>query len=137
MADQMFQILSTCKGGGYRYCRTRPLHPRRNSKGLYPLHRVIAENNAGRLLQPDEDVHHIDGNKENNAPGNLEVLTKSEHAKRHNPDVFIAVPCGNCGVAIQDRRWRLMSKIKRNASGQVFCSQKCVRAARVMRRAAG
>jgi hypothetical protein len=81
----LFRILSTCKGGGYRYCRTEPPHPKRNAKGLYPLHRVLAENKIGRLLRDDEDVHHRDGNKLNDDTENLEVVTHASHAAAHVP----------------------------------------------------
>jgi hypothetical protein len=30
------------------------------------------------------DIHHIDGNKSNNAPGNLEALNRQEHAMHTN-----------------------------------------------------
>ena len=79
----MFKIISTCKGGGYRYCRTKPEHPKRNANGLYPLHRVIMENSIGRSLSSSEHVHHIDGNKNNNNAENLEIKTASEHAAYH------------------------------------------------------
>lgn len=46
-------------------------------------HRVIAEQKLGRKLKPGEIVHHIDGNKRNNDPENLEVMTQSEHIKKH------------------------------------------------------
>lgn len=46
-------------------------------------HRIVAEQNLGRPLQPGEVVHHIDGNKRNNHPGNLQVMTQSEHARIH------------------------------------------------------
>lgn len=32
---------------------------------------------------PDADVHHRDEQKDNNDPGNLEVLSKAEHAREH------------------------------------------------------
>lgn len=48
-----------------------------------PEHRRIARLKIGRDLQPDEVVHHIDGNKQNNKPSNLQVMTRSEHNKLH------------------------------------------------------
>lgn len=46
-------------------------------------HRVVAEEKIGRALLPGEIVHHIDGNKHNNHPDNLQVMTQSEHARLH------------------------------------------------------
>ena len=47
------------------------------------LHRIIAEWGMGRRLRSDEAVHHIDKNKQNNEPKNLQVMTKSDHARLH------------------------------------------------------
>jgi DNA-binding NarL/FixJ family response regulator len=47
------------------------------------LHRVIAEQKLGRPLGTDEVVHHIDGNKQNNHPDNIEVMSLSEHSRLH------------------------------------------------------
>lgn len=47
------------------------------------FHREIAEQKLGRKLLPGEIVHHIDGDKHNNAPENLQVMTQSEHARIH------------------------------------------------------
>lgn len=46
-------------------------------------HRIVMEEKLGRKLHAWENVHHIDENKFNNHPDNLEVLTNSEHRKLH------------------------------------------------------
>jgi hypothetical protein len=46
-------------------------------------HRVVAEQMLGRPLKRNEIVHHIDGNKHNNDPSNLQVMTQSEHVRMH------------------------------------------------------
>lgn len=47
------------------------------------LHAVIAEWKLGRPMAAGDVVHHIDRNKLNNDPKNLEVLTASDHAILH------------------------------------------------------
>lgn len=47
-------------------------------------HRVVAEQMLGRPLKPGEVVHHLDGNKRNNAPENLMVFaSQAEHVLWH------------------------------------------------------
>lgn len=46
-------------------------------------HRQVAEQALGRKLRKGEIVHHKDGNKRNNAPGNLEVMTQAQHMREH------------------------------------------------------
>lgn len=46
-------------------------------------HRKIAEAHLGRKLERLEYVHHIDGNKRNNAIENLQVVTPQQHADIH------------------------------------------------------
>lgn len=52
-------------------------------EGMVYEHVLVAERNIGRLLRDDEEVHHLDGNRSNNASWNLLVLSKSQHAKLH------------------------------------------------------
>jgi hypothetical protein len=46
-------------------------------------HRVVAERMLGRPLKRGEIVHHIDGDKHNNAPENLRVMSQGEHVREH------------------------------------------------------
>ena len=47
-------------------------------------HRVVAEKILGRPLRRGEVVHHIDGDKRNNAEGNLQIFeSQAAHAKWH------------------------------------------------------
>lgn len=124
----MYKIISTCKGGGYMYCRTEPPHPRANANGLYPLHRVIVENRIGRPLRKDEHVHHIDENKANNSDENLAVLSASAHALLHRPSLPMAeAVCYQCGSTFHVKRHVLRQRLERSKSGKIVCSRECLR----------
>ena len=71
----------TAKGYFARYV---PWHPYASKDGLVMEHRLVMEGLIGRYLTPDEVVHHKDGNKANNSPDNLQLMTQKEHTIMHN-----------------------------------------------------
>jgi hypothetical protein len=61
-----------------------PGHPRANGPCDYVMeHILVAEQKIGRQLRPGEEVHHVDGDKQNNAADNLLVLLQEEHVRLH------------------------------------------------------
>jgi hypothetical protein len=61
-----------------------------NSKGYIPEHRAVMAQMLGRMLTPHETVHHIDGDKLNNKPTNLQ-LRQGRHGKG------VVLRCACCG----------------------------------------
>ena len=60
-----------------------PQHPNRRDCNCVAEHRLVLEKVLGRYLMPYEVVHHIDGNKLNNHPNNLELfVSNAEHLKK-------------------------------------------------------
>ena len=55
----------------------------RYSDSDYLVHRRAKEKELGRRLKKGEIVHHINGDRLDNRPGNLELLSPREHFKKH------------------------------------------------------
>ena len=71
-----------------------PKSPDARENGYAPVHRDVARKKIKRDIKSYEVVHHKDGNKLNNRKSNLEVITKSEHFKKHNKVWHLLTPTG-------------------------------------------
>lgn len=67
---------------GYKFVRDDETGYYRCNELRARLHRYVYEKFNG-VLPSNEDVHHIDGNKDNNNLSNLIALSRQDHAKLH------------------------------------------------------
>lgn len=92
---------------GYVLIRVGVDHHLADVRGYAYEHRIVAEQKIGRRLKRREQVHHINGNKQDNRPDNLLVASNAaehhvHHRKQKNlrlpnePNPLVACECG-CG----------------------------------------
>jgi hypothetical protein len=92
-------------------------HPLGDKKGRVWYHRHVMSIHLGRWLTPQELVHHVDEDRQNNDLSNLEVTTRSEHGKTHAEErgfVRVFSDCEVCG--------KTFAHVRPN---QQFCSHNC------------
>ena len=71
--DEFGYVMVRCEG-----------HPRASKRGHYvPEHILVVEAKLGRYLTLDEVVHHRNGEKWDNRPDNLSVMSKAAHTRLH------------------------------------------------------
>lgn len=68
---------------GYKRIKI-PSHHRANRDGYVLEHIMILEKKLGRNLKPGEVTHHINGDRGDNHPENLEVYDRKEHLSMHH-----------------------------------------------------
>lgn len=131
MAENMgalfWNVEKLVKKGEYLYAVVRE-HPRASRHGYVLHHRVVMENLLGRLLHADEIVHHLDGNKKNNSPDNLEVMPAREHSSLHarsHGKSLVELRCPQCSVVFLRRRGVTPKVASLSGKRAVFCSRRC------------
>lgn len=123
----MIEIINTYVG---KDGRVRAYYNDENGKHKtvsYP--RLLMENKLGRKLLPDEDVHHIDGNKLNNDLSNLQIKIHSQHVREHAQKYFDKI--AKCDVCQKEFVWsgkkqvRYYIGLKRGKNRAITCSKSC------------
>ena len=120
----MWKIEKTVKKGDYLYAVV-PTHPRASKHGYVLYHRVIIENHLKRILNTNEVVHHIDGNKDNNDISNLKVMEYKEHVRLHQHKKsrkYVLLKCPWCDKLFEIPKNRSFLDKGNKAT---FCSRKC------------
>ncbi len=81
------------KKNGY-WCVKAEGHPKAYEREYYYEHILVVEKKLGRYLKKGECVHHVDGNRLNNNPDNLELHTRHSHSSYHWPVVSTSEDVG-------------------------------------------
>ena len=120
----MANSIYTCKDG-----RVRIYIQDERRVMSYP--KYLIERELGRVLAPNEEVHHKDENPLNNDLSNLELRLHGEHQAKHSTKYYDRTAvCGWCGreflwSAKQQRKFHGNRRYDGRESDMPFCSKSC------------
>lgn len=109
----------------------RPDHPMAKKSGYVLEHRMVMSDHLDRILDPKEEIHHINGDRQDNRIENLilfgsgrdhQIFERTENPhkwkkkRQANPSNKVALYCPMCG--------RRFEKYKSNIKSAVICCSK-------------
>lgn len=91
----------------------------------YP--RYLMEQYLGRPLEANEDVHHKDGNPDNNDISNFEIKLHGEHQREHSLKAPTTIPyiCTHCSKQFILSKEQRRKYMKYGENGKYYCSKRC------------
>ena len=97
--------------------------------------RYLMSVKLGRFLTDQEEVDHIDNNKTNDDPNNLQILTPEQNREKqrlhyiNNVQQKFDLACPYCGkdftLTERDMKMKFDYFHKNNGSGLIYCSSSC------------
>lgn len=120
----MWKVKKIVSKGDYNYAVV-PEHPYKTKNNYVLEHRIVMENYLGRLLDPCEVVHHLNGVFKDNRIENLELCLEGEHQRMHafsQGKEMVKLKCPECqkifirsknitSLICKDRKLNFCSKV--------------------------
>lgn len=105
--------------------KTLILFNSRHDRSSTQYARYLLAVKLGRFLTDSETVDHIDGDKTNDAPSNLQILSRADNIRKtcKLPDVRLICPV--CGKIFYRSASQLRGRKDRATNNQICCSREC------------
>lgn len=105
--------------------RTLILYNSHKDRSSTQYARYLLAVKLGRYLTYTETVDHIDGDKNHDVIGNLQILSRAQNVYKHNKKPDIEMTCPVCGVRFFRSRSFLRGKMHKAMASEVCCSRSC------------
>jgi len=118
----MWKVEKIVSKGDYNYAVVSN-HPNATKHGYVLHHRIVIENHIDRLLNSNEVVHHINGNRKDNCIENLKLMSIEDHSTHHKiGKIMVKMQCPICEkIFHREKRQTHLSK----GGTATCCSRSC------------